>query len=124
MCVTSRGKDALTVYRVIENYRDAVALDINIITGRTHQIRVHLQHINHPIIGDPTYGYKNSTKLISEEIQSIKRQALHAKSLRFLHPGSKSEVEYTAPLPNDIHQLMQWLEENKKTLLGARATQI
>lgn len=99
--VSSSGQKALTKYNVIELYKNATLLEVQIFTGRSHQIRVHLEHIGHPIIGDVLYN---------EESPLIKRQALHSNYLKALHPRTKEEIEFYAPLPNDISNLIRLLE--------------
>ena len=95
--VTNKGKEAITKYKVIERYKEASLLDVQILTGRSHQIRVHLNHIGHPIIGDTLY-YKSS--------KYIKRQALHSHYLKAKLPRSKEDIEFKAPIPNDIQKLI------------------
>lgn len=99
--VTKDGKKAITKYKVIERYRNATLLDIQLITGRSHQIRVHLKHIGHPIIGDTLY-YKPS--------EYIDRQALHSYYLGFKLPRSKEFKEFKADLAWDIKNLIQYLK--------------
>ena len=84
-------------------------------TGRTHQIRVHLAHIGHPVFGDPVYGGRDQARGIRPEyrrqanwmLSLIKRQALHAKELRFVHPTTGEMMEFTAPLPEDFHAALE-----------------
>lgn len=99
--VTKKGKEAITKYKVIERYKEASLLDVQILTGRSHQIRVHLNHIGHPIIGDTLY-YKSS--------KYIKRQALHSHYLKAKLPRSKEDIEFKAPIPNDIQKLIDHLK--------------
>lgn len=101
--VTKKGKDAITRYRVIERYKDASLLDVQILTGRCHQIRVHLSHIGHPIIGDTLY-YKPS--------EYIERQALHSYYLKAKHPRNKDFIELKASMPEDIRKLIHHLKED------------
>lgn len=104
------GKDALTLWKVRERYGTATLLDIEIKTGRTHQIRVHLSERGYPVIGDAVYG--NASKLqtiknaaLKTEIKSLQRQALHAAQLSFVHPQSGERIVFTAPLPEDLKNL-------------------
>lgn len=100
--VDERGQESLTEYRVIERYNGATMLEVNLITGRTHQIRVHLSHLGHPLIGDSLYG-KDDSNLID-------RQALHATYLSFLQPRYKNRVEVRAGLPEDLLELRNKLQ--------------
>ncbi len=99
--VTEKGKEAITRYKVIERYRNATLLDIQLITGRSHQIRVHLNHIGHPIIGDTLYY---------EPSEYIDRQALHSYYLKLRLPRSKELMEFKAGLPWDIKKLIQYIK--------------
>ncbi|SJM72487.1 Ribosomal large subunit pseudouridine synthase D [Psychrobacter piechaudii] len=117
MTVTSMGKPAVTHIMTItplnENYS---LLDVQLETGRTHQIRVHLSHIGHPIIGDDVYGNRQQLRagLTQEQrdaIQNFPRQALHAYQLGFIHPETGEDIEVTAPLPDDIVALAEILSE-------------
>lgn len=95
--ITEEGKDSTTKYKVIERYKDATLLDIQIFTGRSHQIRVHLNHIGHPIIGDSLYF---------ETSKYIERQALHSYYLKGKLPRSKEVFEFKASLSKDIEKLI------------------
>ncbi len=94
--VTSDGKEAITKYKVIERYNNTTLLDIELVTGRSHQIRVHLNHIGHPIIGDTLYF---------EPSEHINRQALHAYYLKIKQPRTYEEIELKAKLPKDIEKI-------------------
>lgn len=96
--VSSEGKESITHYEVIERYMDASLLRLSLDTGRTHQIRVHMKHIGHPVIGDVLYG--NESGLIG-------RQALHCYEMRFMHPISKEMLTVKAPVPEDMNELIQ-----------------
>ncbi|OGV37948.1 MAG: RNA pseudouridine synthase [Legionellales bacterium RIFCSPHIGHO2_12_FULL_35_11] len=116
MAVKSSGREAITNYRVAKHYGFATLLNVELETGRTHQIRVHLAHINHAIIGDQLYKGRNCIpKGLSEDlrntIQKFPRQALHACSLAFTHPVSKQDLEFQAPLPDDFQQLLITLDD-------------
>lgn len=110
MAVTSAGKEAITEYRVKKHYKVATLLDVKLYTGRTHQIRVHMAHLHHPIIGDMLYGGTWHLSSVSEKlrhaIQSFKRQALHAYTLAFVHPLTNTPLLFSAPLPDDYRYLM------------------
>lgn len=90
------SKDAVTQYRVLERFADATLLEIILTTGRTHQIRVHMAHIGHPLLGDAKYGTKGG----------MGRTALHAKTLGFTHPATKKRMEFTSELPEDMRELI------------------
>lgn len=117
MTVTSMGKPAVThimkITALNENYS---LLDVQLETGRTHQIRVHLSHIGHPIIGDDVYGNRQQLRVgLTQEqrdaIQQFPRQALHAYQLGFVHPVTGEDIEVTAPLPDDMIKLAEILSE-------------
>lgn len=104
MAVNKNGKDAITHFSVIERFHNYTFLKINIETGRTHQIRVHLSEIGYPIVGDEVYSNgKNEW--------NIKGQCLHAKSLRFRHPISGKEMFIEAPLPKYFQEIIDYLKE-------------
>ena len=114
----SEGKHAVTLYEVLEEYEFASLLKINLKTGRTHQIRVHLSSINHPVFGDPTYGGReivygsNLPKMVSRTknlLEIMPRQALHAKTLGFVHPHKKEFVRFDSELPEDMKNLLEAL---------------
>lgn len=95
MAVVPRGRQAVTRYRVLERLPDATLVEASLVTGRTHQIRVHFAHLGHPIVGDPVYGGgKGDT--------GIGRQALHAFRLQFRHPVSGREIAFEAAPPPDF----------------------
>ena len=99
--VDDRGQESITHYKVIERLKDATVLQVKLETGRTHQIRVHMNYIGHGIIGDELYGYVN------EEL--INRQALHAYKLDFEQPRTKERLSFEAELPKDIKNLIEKL---------------
>jgi len=100
MAVSQRGKQARTNYRVLERFGKAALLECRLDTGRTHQIRVHLQHIRHPIVGDPVYRRGTRHGL------AFARQALHAAELELAHPRSGKRMHWSAPLPGDMADLL------------------
>jgi len=115
MAVVRSGKHAVSHYRVLKRYNGATYLRVALETGRTHQIRVHMAHIGHPLAGDPVYGRMPKMKRgvpaeLVNVMRSFPRQALHAHKLRLTHPGSQVEVTYQAPLPDDFEQLLAALE--------------
>lgn len=100
MTVTStNSKEAVTHIKVLERYNKATLIRCKLETGRTHQIRVHLNYINHPVVNDPVYGYK---KLIDEKFG----QMLHAEKLGFVHPTTKEYMEFVAPVPEKFNNIL------------------
>lgn len=115
MAVHPMGKPAVTHYRIMEHFRAHTRLRLRLETGRTHQIRVHMAHINHPLIGDPLYGgrprpLKGATEEFLEVMRNFDRQALHATMLRLYHPISGIQMEWHAPLPDDMVKLIDALK--------------
>lgn len=111
MAVREDGKPAVTHYRLEERFAAHTLLRCRLETGRTHQIRVHLASIRHPLVGDPLYGGrtrlpKGSTEREIEALSGFRRQALHAETLRFVHPGDGREVAWTVPVPADFAALL------------------
>jgi len=114
MAVTPEGRPSVTHYRILERFRHYTRLSVQLETGRTHQIRVHLAHIGYPLLGDPVYGGrlqlpKNPTPRLTTLLRSFRRQALHAAKLGFKHPLTGEPVEFEAPLPEDMQHLVQTL---------------
>ena len=119
MAVREDGKDAVTHFRLRERFRAHTALECRLETGRTHQIRVHMQHLRHPIVGDPLYGGplklpKGATEELAAQLRGFRRQALHAETLEFAHPVSGAPVRVSAPVPADMLQLLQVLREDTR----------
>jgi 23S rRNA pseudouridine1911/1915/1917 synthase len=106
MAVVASGKPATTYYRPIEHHRIWSLLQCRLATGRTHQIRVHLSAIGHPLIGDPLYRSSRISATLNEHAQSFPRQALHAARLSLLHPESGQALSWDSPLPADIAALL------------------
>ena len=94
MAVDPAGRDAVTEWKVVAEGRNCTLLDVHILTGRTHQIRVHMRSIHHPVCGDPLYGAEKGAK--------VPCLMLHARSLRFIHPRTGKEMAFRAPLPGDF----------------------
>jgi len=117
MAVCHQGKQAITHYSVNKQYDGFTLLDVRLMTGRTHQIRVHMAHINHPVVGDSIYLGRNRIPAglsieLREALLSFKRQALHAGYLSFNHPKTQECLTFTAPLPDDFQTLLTLLERN------------
>ena len=104
-----RGKHAITHYRTIERLRGAAMVECRLETGRTHQVRVHMHHIGHPLIGDPVYGRERKGFKSILETLGFERQALHAKSLGFIHPVSGERLMFQSALPADMQELLSRL---------------
>ena len=114
--VLMSGKDAVTHYRAIERFKSHTHVKAILETGRTHQIRVHLSHVGHSLIGDPIYGGRvRFPKKASEELKhallNFKRQALHSKKLTLNHPISGELMSWNAPLPDDMQELLKVLKK-------------
>jgi 23S rRNA pseudouridine1911/1915/1917 synthase len=112
MAVHPLGKPAVTHYRVLERYRAHSLLQVNLETGRTHQIRVHMAHLHHPVFGDPVYGGRlrlpgGASEELVAAMRGFRRQALHACRLGFEHPASGETVSWEAPLPDDFAGLLE-----------------
>lgn len=99
MDIVQNGKSAVTHFKVIERFKGYTLIEAKLETGRTHQIRVHLSHIGHPVVGDKVYGLKN-------QVFDLKGQALHAVLLGFVHPRSGVYMEFNAPLPRYLEKLI------------------
>jgi 23S rRNA pseudouridine1911/1915/1917 synthase len=115
MAVVASGKEAVTHYRVKQRYRDFTLLDVSLETGRTHQIRVHMSYLKHPLVGDSTYGGrlrlpKASSEALISELSGFKRQALHARELGLNHPVSGKFMSWQVDRPADFQQLVDCLE--------------
>jgi 23S rRNA pseudouridine1911/1915/1917 synthase len=111
MAVVARGKPAVTHYSIVERFSHATLLRCRLETGRTHQIRVHLNSIGHPLIGDPVYGAKKS--LSKRGGTPFGRQALHAEKLVLIHPATHRSRTWRAALPRDIRDLLSRLRETE-----------
>jgi 23S rRNA pseudouridine1911/1915/1917 synthase len=100
----TRGRPSLTEYRVLKQFDRFALVELSLHTGRTHQIRVHMAHIGHPVVGDVVYGSKTESGRRGSEI-SVARPLLHAYKLGFVHPRSQEFMEFTAPVPDDMVKL-------------------
>ena len=127
MAVREDGKDAVTHYRLRERFRAHTALECRLETGRTHQIRVHMAHLKHPIVGDPLYGGslrlpKGASEDLIAALRGFKRQALHAEVLAFAHPVTGEAIRCEAPVPADMQALMALLREDATAHAEAERT--
>jgi 23S rRNA pseudouridine1911/1915/1917 synthase len=111
MAVVPGGRMARTHYHVLERFAHATLLECALETGRTHQIRVHMADIGHPLVGDPAYGPRRPGGAL---LAGFARQALHAWRLALLHPARREEMGWEAPLPDDFAQLLEALREEKR----------
>jgi len=114
MAVHPSGKEAITHYRVVEHFAAHTHLRLKLETGRTHQIRVHMSHIQHPIVGDPLYGGRvRLPKGVGPELRAVlrdfNRQALHAKHLELYHPATDELMDWEVDLPDDMYMLLDEL---------------
>ena len=114
----TRGKPAVTHYKVLEYFDHLSLVEVQLETGRTHQIRVHFSHIGHPVFGDPSYGGRsvcfgpntgNRKKMFSNLFKHLDRQCLHAKTLGFKHPVTEKFVEFDSELPGDFRNVLNKL---------------
>ena len=105
MAVVEKGREALTCYRVLASGKGISLVEVKIETGRTHQIRVHMHHIGHPVVGDPVYkgkSFRHLSPSLKETIKALGRQALHHHRMRFTHPVTGEEMTFVSPLPKDM----------------------
>lgn len=111
MAVVAGGREARTHYQVRERFAQATLLECRLETGRTHQIRVHMASIGHPLVGDPTYGRRGVVRdgAVTSPLFAFPRQALHAARLALVHPGSGIELTWESPLPADFALLLAQL---------------
>jgi len=109
MAVRGEGKPAVTLFRLLRDYGEASLLEVELITGRTHQVRVHMSYIGHPVVGDPEYGRRGEL----EKRLGIHRQFLHAHRLEFPHPFSGEALSFRDPLPQDLEDALQKIEEGR-----------
>jgi 23S rRNA pseudouridine1911/1915/1917 synthase len=122
--VRGDGREAVTHYRVIERFRAHTHVRVQLETGRTHQIRVHLTHIGYPLVGDALYGKrlvlpKTPTPRLTDVVRGFRRQALHAAKLAFAHPVTHEPLEVAAPVPADFAELVDALREDARVAAAA-----
>ena len=120
VAVVSEGKRAITEYEVIQQFEYLSLVRLHLRTGRTHQIRVHLAYIHHPVFGDPTYGGRKITGVnivgrkkaeVENLLGMISRQALHAKKLGFIHPATATQMDFDSELPRDFQSVLDTCSE-------------
>ncbi|MBC7005903.1 23S rRNA pseudouridine(1911/1915/1917) synthase RluD [Photobacterium sp. BZF1] len=119
MAVSEFGKPAITRFRVAEHFREHTRIILRLETGRTHQIRVHMSYLSHPLIGDAIYGGrprppKNASDELIQALRAFDRQALHARMLRLEHPITGELMEWRAPLPIDMVAMISILRKDKE----------
>jgi len=116
---TKKGRTAITRWKKVEEFDSCTLLEIYPQTGRTHQIRVHLSSIGHPLLGDPLYGRKGRPgaihdPVLKECVKRMNRQALHAHRLGFDHPRTGERVHFVSPIPHDMKEVLEWLRSQTK----------
>jgi 23S rRNA pseudouridine1911/1915/1917 synthase len=119
MTVTPFGKTAITHYRLVKKYSNHTHIRVKLETGRTHQIRVHMAHINHALVGDQVYAGRfrippGITEEFKQTLRSFRRQALHAKKLTLTHPETLEEMSWEVPLPDDLVSLLAAIEAQEQ----------
>ncbi len=115
MAVSNGGKNAITHYRIITKYKFFTLLDLTLESGRTHQIRVHMAHIQHPVVCDPVYGPgvrlpRSASDQLVAQLRSFRRQTLHARELRLVHPHSGESMSWSVPIPEDMLALIKAID--------------
>lgn len=120
MAVRENGREAVTHYRLLKRFREHSHIRVQLETGRTHQIRVHMSHLHHALVGDQVYAGRQripagAKQELVDYIKSFKRQALHAWKLTFTHPEKDEIVSFEAPLPSDLKKLIELLESDLLT---------
>jgi 23S rRNA pseudouridine1911/1915/1917 synthase len=126
MAVRESGRPAVTHYRVLERFRAHTFLSVQLETGRTHQIRLHLSHEKYPIVGDPVYGGRfaqprGAAPAFIDTLRAFKRQALHAATLGFDHPRTLKRLTLQSPVPADFEHLLGALREDANAAAAVRA---
>jgi 23S rRNA pseudouridine1911/1915/1917 synthase len=121
MAVVPSGKPAVTHYRLLERFAAHTHIQCKLESGRTHQIRVHMTHVRHPLVGDPAYGGrlrlpKGTTEELRQALAAFSRQALHARRLTLEHPETGETLSLEVPLPEDMIQLIEALRKHAREL--------
>ena len=119
MTVRPDGRPSVTHYRVLERFRDYTQLHVELETGRTHQIRVHMQHLRYPVVGDPVYAGRSrlpagADESFIEQLKNFQRQALHAWRLSLHHPVTDEFMQWEAPLPQDMVDLIAGMKQDQQ----------
>lgn len=119
MAVSTQGKPAVSHYHVVKKYRAHTLVQVNLESGRTHQIRVHMAHLHYPVVGDPVYGGRLKIPVKAGEnlkvvLRDFRRQALHALKLSLVHPGTGKRVQWATSVPEDMSKLMEALAADAK----------
>lgn len=104
MAIVKNGRNAVTHFTVMERYNSNTLIEARLETGRTHQIRVHMAYLGHPLVGDPVYGFK-------KQKYNLKGQALHARTLGLIHPRTQEYIEFSVPIPNYFSDLLKILKK-------------
>jgi 23S rRNA pseudouridine1911/1915/1917 synthase len=123
MAVMDGGKQAISHYRVLERFRSHTHTRVKLETGRTHQIRVHMAHINYPLVGDPAYGGRfrippAANPVMLQALKEFPRQALHARFLELTHPVTGQRIKWESPLPEDFLYLLSLLRQDREAFVG------
>ncbi|MFA4905480.1 MAG: RluA family pseudouridine synthase [Candidatus Margulisiibacteriota bacterium] len=105
MAVSGKGREALTFYKVKQRFKGFTLVELQLKTGRTHQIRVHMSHIGHPLVGDTTYGKKGLA------LSNVEGQLLHAQTIGFVHPRTGEYMEFSAPMPAEMEEVVRTLSK-------------
>lgn len=125
MAVRNDGREAVTHYRIVKRYHAHTLVRVQLETGRTHQIRVHLAHIGYPIVGDPVYGGRRRLPAgcgpaLAAALSAFARQALHAARLALAHPMTGRALEWEVPMPEDMARLVKALDEDQAAARAGR----
>ena len=123
MAVMDSGKPAISHYRVLERFRSHTHVRVKLETGRTHQIRVHMAHVNFPLVGDPVYGGRfrippAASPSMVEALKTFPRQALHARFLELEHPVTGQRMKWESPLPDDFVWMLSLLKQDREAFIG------